>query len=373
MNRVRIVALAAAGLGVAVFAGTYFQPQGEALIAAAPPPQPAAPVSLVAAPPAAATTVPLRADPAPVTFAGSDPVGALADDASVTRASILPGVATADALPQARTGAVMGTALTADLDVNAVSLPPPGFAPLPEPAAADPQALDADLQAELDSCAVWVVVTPAAGAMLDLSVYAPCDQGADVAVTHAGLTVDARLGSDGQLAIMVPALSEDATLEVQFADGRSQSDTTFVPDFAEVERIALQWQGPATLLLHAYEFGATYGDEGHVHAANPMAPGLPGRGFLTALGDPAIAAGRLAQVYSYPVGPLSRTGSVVLEIEAPVTDASCGRSIEASTLGVHGGAAGQARAIVMDMPACDGAGGYVVLPGVLPDLRIAMN
>lgn len=127
------------------------------------------------------------------------------------------------------------------------------------------------------------------------------------------------------------------------------------------------------MLLHAYEFGAEYGQSGHVHAGQPRAPGQDGRGFLSVLGDAAIADGRRAQVYSFPHGEAPRNGSVSLEIEAPVTDASCGKPLEANAIEMLGGVTGQTRRITLDMPSCDGQGGYVVLPGVLPDLRIAMN
>jgi hypothetical protein len=209
--------------------------------------------------------------------------------------------------------------------------------------------------------------------MLDMSVYAPCDQGEEVTVTHAGLTFDARVGADGQLMGMVPALSEDATVSIAFADGRMQSDTTFVPDLAAHERVALQWQGPATLMLHAYEFGAHYGDPGHLHAGHPLAPGVTNHGFITVLGDPEIADGHRAQVYSYPTSASQRRGSVTLEIEAPVTDASCGQPLNAQAIELRDGATVDQRTIHVEMPSCDGQGGYVVLPGVLPDLQIAMN
>jgi len=89
------------------------------------------------------------------------------------------------------------------------------------------------------------------------------------------------------------------------------------------------------------------------------------------LGDPTIPNGHVAQVYSYPMGQSSRTGSVVLEIEAPVTDDSCGRAIEAQSFELQGDGVAQIRMISLDMPSCDGAGGFVVIPGVLPDIQIA--
>lgn len=381
MNRVRVVAVTAVVLGVAVVAGTQFQKsqdlgvvdvQGASMMDPAQPsvvPEVQTAAILTAAPGRSTSALDLdRASAAsyegveahssaPSAVAADRPVRSEAQSAvRLTTASILP-AADLLAAPQPEASAEMA---------QATSVPPSGVASdqtiVP---------LDAELQAELEACAVWIVVTPSAGAMLDASVYAPCDRGAQVQVSHAGLNFDTHIGTDGSLMLAVPALIDDATLTVTFADGRAQSDRTFVQDLASVERVALQWVGPAHLILHAYEFGAQYGEAGHIFVGNPEVAGSSEHGFLTDLGDPTIADGHRVQVYSYPASQSSRSGSVVLEIEVPITDASCGQSLNADSIEMYGAAAARSRAIQLDMPACDGTGGYVVLPGILPDLQIA--
>lgn len=234
--------------------------------------------------------------------------------------------------------------------------------------------LDADLEAELNACAVWLVVTAAPSAMLDVSVYAPCDHDSSVELTHAGLTFDARIGHDNQLVRQIPALSEEGAVTLRMPDGREQTDVVLVPDLAGIDRIALQWTAPAALSLHAYEFGAHFGDAGHIHAGNPQGPGNPSRGFMTVLGDPLQPGARMAQVYSYPTGQSPENGQVTLEIEVPVTDATCGKVVSAHALELNGvRGSGQVRTLNVEMPECDGTGGFVVLPGVLPGLQIALN
>lgn len=440
MNRVRIVAIAAAGIGVAVVAGSQFQSQEEPVAEAisdagqvqqtvetalvpesgtAPSQEPAAEPTQLAAAGASPTVQPAANAPAPASGAylgrprtadelfialtgevpphvtngqsipGNDvlldsldgaqapipsPAQAQTGGPRLTNASVVPEIPMSGQVSEPAIAGPDQAQMLRDLTSDPTD-PGPGFEPVQTGPGGETVAapLDETLQAELDNCAVWVVATPAPGAMLDFSVYAPCDRGGDVTVTHAGLTVDTRIGPDGQLAMMVPALAENATLTLGFTDGRLQSDSTYVPDLAQHERVVLQWEGPATMLLHAYEFGAEYGQAGHVHAGQPRAPGQDGHGFLSVLGDPAIVDGRRAQVYSYPRGEAPRTGSVRLEIEAPVTDASCGKPLDATAIEMLGGVVGELRAISLEMPACDGEGGYVVLPGALPDLRIAMN
>lgn len=357
MNRVRIVAVTAVALGAAVVAGsqlqdTYASAEAPALAQAVVPAQPAA------AAPSLAQLAETPVQPSAAGMQGASVAGLLPqpEAAPLASARIVPGlpVATATAGPDP----------VAPQFAQAVLDP----APAPEAVPLDPQ-----LQAELNACAVWLVVTPAADSMLEASVYAPCDREATVTLSHAGLRFDARIGADGQMMMVLPALVEEATVSLTFADGREQSDTTLVPGLSQMERVALHWQGKATLSLHAYEFGAAWGEPGHVHAGSLRVAPDAGQGFVTALGDPLLGEGNQVQVYSFPRGQSARTGQVMLEIEIPVTDASCGQPLSVQAIEVHGTTTVQVRQISLDLPACDGNGGYVVLPGILPDLQIAMN
>ncbi|WP_417627793.1 hypothetical protein [Pararhodobacter aggregans] len=402
MKRVRIVAITAVALGAAVTAGTKFQQAREAALLAAQPQAVATDTSAPAASPAAPTE----------TFAGTTSLTQLAPSSTAVPTAEGPSLL-ASRMPDQSTPqpaiAAPGSAVPAPAPVLAPALAPrlsqasvlPGVdvgtpvAPAPGPATETlrqiaeaetlPQAptatdaveatppLDPQLQAELAACAVWLVVTPAPGAMLETSVYAPCDRDAVVTLSHAGLSFDTHLSADGQLLAQIPALTEVAQVTIRFADGREQSDETPVADLATVERVALQWQAPAEMRLNAYEFGAGYGDAGHVYDLNPRTAGVTDQGFLTVLGDPGIIGSHLAQIYSYPRGETPRSGRVALEIEVPITDATCGRALSADTIELHGTAAAQIRQIRLDMPVCDGQGGFLVLPGVLPDMQIALN
>lgn len=359
MNRVRIVAVTAVALGGAVVAGTHFQQQTSADSPMAAVQAPVAPAPRVAAAPSLAVLAPSPSLETPTQHLDAP-----------SRDAVAPAVAAASVLPQ--------------VDLSLPPLPGVGadaLAPSLAQLAADadgsdtPSALplDPELQAELNACAVWLVVTPTQGAILEASVYAPCDRDARVTLSHAGLSFDTVIGSDGQLMTLIPALREEAQVTLSFADGREQSDSTLVPDLGAVERVALLWQGPATLSLHAYEFGAEYGQPGHVHAGTPLPTEASSRGHVMALGDPTLIGSTLAQVYSFPRGTSPRQGQVTLEIEIPVTDASCGAPLAVNAIEVHGATSVQMRSILLDMPECDGNGGYLVLPGLLPELQIAMN
>lgn len=359
MNRVRIVALIAATLGVAVGAGTLFQQgatQHEAQAPLAPGGSGAGQgeTSLVELVPNAAQYATASVLPGVVQTA--DP---LAEQAAEAAAMVVDRPRSEPDSLQDQEGV---TAVTADTSAasEVVTI------------ASDP-ALIEDIIAEIDACSVWLVVTPEAGAMLDMSLFAPCDGDAAVRVSHAGLNFDTRIAADGQLMLAVPALQVDAELTVTFADGRTVVDAVEVADAAVYDRVAIQWEGPAVLDMNAYEFGADFGSANHIHPGNPATPRDVARGFLTILGDPELDMPRLAQVYSFPTGLSARMGQVALELEVAVTEASCAQPLRIETLEVLSGSAPQIYEIRLDMPECDGLGGYLVLKNLLPELTIALN
>jgi len=371
MNRVRIVSLIAATLGVAVGAGTLFQQETmrqEAAPRAASVQAGVSLVGLAASEPDDGTIAEPETEPdAATTGRPTAPPVTRPVSGRVATASVLPGmITTADPLAdhaRATDALVVDTELARAADETDEALQP-GFATL----ATDP-ALIEDLLAEVDACAVWLVVTPESNAMLDMSLFAPCDGGDRVEISHAGLRFDARIGSDGQLALTLPALVPQAEVTVSFEDGRSSSDMIEVVEAGFYDRVAIQWQGADVLGLNAYEFGADYGSDNHIHPANTAAPGDSARGFLTILG----AETDLAQVYSFPTGASARAGQVVLELEVAVTDESCGQPLSIDSLEMLAGAEAVRREIRLEMPDCDGHGGFLVLKNLLPELTIALN
>ena len=76
------------------------------------------------------------------------------------------------------------------------------------------------------------------------------------------------------------------------------------------------------------EFGATYGEEGHVWqgSAGSVERAVSGAGgFISMVGADDVDSPMLAQIYTLPRDTLDDAGNVRLTIEAPVTEANCGR------------------------------------------------
>lgn len=330
MRPVRIVTLVAVSVGGAMGAGWMFQPDAG--------PQTAQ----------LATETPHLASAAP---AGPSALTSLLAEADTEIAAAPPEVA-----PEVETGVdipadIPSVAALTEIIPQDDAAPPPVFGPVATASADD----------GFEPCMTALVVTSEAAAMLDMTLYAPCQAGEAITVSHGPLRLPATLDRSGQVAMVLPALAPQAEVGVTFADGSTEADLTDVPDFGQFARLVLQWDGAPVVDLHAYVGGADWGDEGHVHAGSPI---LASAGFVTAF---QAEAGAQALVFTYPAGRGPGDAAVQLEAEVAVTEASCGRPFEARVYTIRAEAPVGQRALRVDMPPCDGAGGFVLLQDILPE------
>jgi len=251
-----------------------------------------------------------------------------------------------------------------------VAEPPAAKPPLPAAALivappAPPQAVAPAAAAPTvvaDPCPVTLDLMADPGAMIGLTLLAPCHPGERLVLQHAGLAITVMTTATGSVFLALPALETSAEVDVRFADGTVVSGTLAVPDLAALRRFGVQWQGDDAFQVYGTEAA------GMISAANPglapLADLPPSGGFLTRLGDAAASAPLLAEIYTYPAnGP---SGVVV---EAAVTPATCGREILGETLASVAG-----KVIVTDlslaMPDCDAVGDFLVLNNLAPDLTL---
>lgn len=323
MSLVRILATVGASLAAAAVLGLAFEPEspGEALRPAPAAQTPAAPAS------ASLTAGPRLADPAlPAAALGGAP------EAGAEAAMPVIAMLTPDLPPDRRVGA----AATERADA-------------PAPDGAD--------------CAITAELAAQPAAMLALRVHAPCDAGEPLAISHGPLRLAQPLGPDGRLALELPALAGEARVTLAMLDGRVRHLWATVPDHHLYPRVAVLWEGPAVLELHAFAGGAGWGDPGHVQAGGAVSAAT---GFVTALGDPEFD-GPQARIYTYPVGVPPTAGHVALEAQIAVTPASCGRPFSAEVMATPGPGRAIRRRLSLDLPPCDGPAGFVLVPELLPD------
>ena len=288
------------------------------------------------------------------------------------------------------------------LEIESVTLtsaePVPPIPPIPPAAAPQPQALpDAPLQlaalqdvpiqsfpreekapalpacdAEIDMSA-----SAAAAAMVQLELTAPCQADAQFTLHHNGMMFSAITDTDGTWSMQVPALTQNAVFIAAFDNGDGAVANTQVDTLDHYDRYVVQWQGRSGMQIHAMEYGADYGEQGHVwfDAARDVSSAATGEGgFLLRLGDGVIEETTLmVEVYTFPTRNALREGEVQVSLETEINAANCGRDIEAQALIKPGAGEISARDLTMAIPDCDAVGDFLVLKNLYEDLKIARN
>ncbi len=229
-----------------------------------------------------------------------------------------------------------------------------------------PKAENAQGSAE-PSCLFSVSSAAGAGAMVHLDVSAPCEPNARVSIHHSGMLFSARLNNAGTLSMEVPALKASGIFIVETEAGQAEVILQPVTDLDLVERVALQWRGNSGFELHAREFGADYGAQGHVwHGSSD------GAGRIYQLGDNDMDTPELVEIYTLPLTALTASGDIALSVEAEITALNCDSSISAQVLDLRAGAL-TIRDLVLDMPDCGATGDFLVLNNLVENLTIAQN
>jgi len=226
------------------------------------------------------------------------------------------------------------------------------------------------------TCATELTANAAPGALVELTVAAPCFANSHVTIRHAGLTFRDDLDADGNLRVDVPAMAQAATISVELRNGETHDVDVAVPELALFDRVALTWLAPGMLHIHAHEFGATDNSDGHIWAESAATAdtGALGRGgFMTLLGNAAVPGAQLAEVYSYPAGLVARDGSIGISVEATVDEASCGREVTGHAIEIQQGETIRDVSLQLHIPECDGQFGFLMLKNLLQDLKIARN
>ncbi|MCB1338090.1 MAG: hypothetical protein KDK10_11785 [Maritimibacter sp.] len=317
------------------------------------------------------------AEAAPALAPDMAPASTATPEAPVVAMAETPATMPAPAAPEvtrAATDPLMGLAATAttaaapemaepeDLVVAAVT-EPDDLAPLTDAAPADPQ---------MAGCDIVVNAEAKPGALLGITIDAPCNSGENVAFDHSGLRFGEQLGPDGTLTIDVPAMAGDAMIAVSFENGTEKRLRLPVPDYEEFDRIALVWQGATGLQLHALEGGASYGEPGHVWADTPGTPltATSGEGgFISVLGS--TVDGFAADVYTYPASLMTLGQEPQVSVEAQVMENTCGGEIDGWILRSNPLKAPNIETLKMVVPGCDAVGDYLVLKDLPIELKLA--
>ncbi|MBK0398606.1 hypothetical protein H0I76_05355 [Limibaculum sp. M0105] len=151
----------------------------------------------------------------------------------------------------------------------------------------------------------------------ELVITSPCHADSIAQLSYEGIDLGIRIDRSGQGALSVLGFRSSSEALLAFDDGETLEFSLPFTGTDRVERVALSWDAPVLLELHALEFGAGLGTEGHV---SPAAPGdfrevrRRGGGYLTSYA-PVEGVGQSVQIYSYWLRRGGDAGVVKLYID----------------------------------------------------------
>jgi len=227
---------------------------------------------------------------------------------------------------------------------------------------------------KMPECPIEATATAQAAAMIKYTLTAPCLAGAKVVISHSDLMFSGIMPDDGTLTTEIPALTKDAMVRAFFTTGETIETSLSVDSFDLYDRVLVQWRGATGVQIHAREFGANYGDVGHVWSGSTrgMSAISEGQGgYLTTLGDSTLDGAHIAEVYTFPSALTRMSGAVDLTIETEVTAQNCARDIEAQAIQFKAGKEVSSQLLTLAVPDCDTIGSFLVLNNLLQDLTVA--
>lgn len=297
--------------------------------------------------------------------------GSVSADNAVLASASRPSGSMAPALPQIDLAANVHLPAAAEPVAPEALIRPASFDDQ-TPQDAAPVPVDGDMSELGLPCTIAVTATALPAAMVGLDVMAPCRGDAAVTIVHSGLQITARTDALGLLTLDIPAFETPAFFSVTFEDMVEENVLIGLSDLRDYDRVGLNWDGDMGLELHAMEFGATFGQPGHIWQEAPASPdvAIAGEsGFLS-----VISTGEShVQVYTLPRATLRAGDGVHLSIDAPVTPNNCTRDVMARTLRAEAGGTVDVTELTFTVPGCDAVGDVLVLQNLLDDLRLASN
>ena len=169
---------------------------------------------------------------------------------------------------------------------------------------------------------------PLDGGRMLVRVGTPCRAEQSIRFGYGGASVVRKLDGAGRLELTLDLFAGTASpIEIVFEDGTSRELPARASDLDKLEKIALIWRAPVDLDLHAFEYGATFGQPGHVWAEAPssalaareqVAAGRRGRGFLSRADNgqgSGQGSGDKIEVYTFFRYPDQPAGIVSIAID----------------------------------------------------------
>jgi hypothetical protein len=155
------------------------------------------------------------------------------------------------------------------------------------------------------------------------AIASPCRKGQALTVSYGGYETSRKIDASGNAAVDVDLfLGNTQPVSLTYPDGHSETVQPAARDLREVSKVALIWQAPVNLDLHALENGVNPGDAGDVWpgagvtaetAKSKLADGR-GSGFVS-LSDDGGHEGSKIEVYTFFHSPEQPNGVVSMMLD----------------------------------------------------------
>ena len=224
-------------------------------------------------------------------------------------------------------------------------------------------------------CEADMQLSAVPGAEVTVAIAAPCRAGQLFRISHEALEFNALLDDNGEAKVTFPVFATQAKVEVSFVDGAKVSDEVEVSDLFRFNRVAIVWDSPVDLNLHAYEYGAGDNDGGHIWSGNPAdfrSARRVGGGYMVTLGQDSLLAGPKAEVYSVPISARTKDGLIELSLEVADQGGFCNDRVEIRSLRTNEANLSIDPSVQLSVGDC-GTSTKLVVEDAIEDLRIARN
>ncbi len=115
-----------------------------------------------------------------------------------------------------------------------------------------------------------IKLTPLPAGQSKISINARCWKRQTINIEYAGIKIEQQLNDDGNLNYILDCFAGDkAPVTFYFDDNLKVTRKPVAHDLDTITKVAVIWKGSANLDLHAFEYMATAGKDGHVWESNP--------------------------------------------------------------------------------------------------------
>ena len=165
---------------------------------------------------------------------------------------------------------------------------------------------------------------PLNGGRMLVRVGSSCRAGETVRFGYGGATIEHALDSAGRLEMTLDLFAGTSSpIAIVFQDGDSRELPARANDLDRIEKVALIWRSAVDLDLHVFEYGASFGQSGHVWSQSPSSAQSAreqgdatkrGRGFLSRA-DNGRATGDKVEVYTFIRQPEQAAGTISIAVD----------------------------------------------------------